>query len=136
MISVTNKKTGTTQQVKVADEVSSRDWFSANVLTPSLPQCPTCDNAQSVDFSNGAYKALGGTVDEGIFDSKCCSTPWPCQFLIALYLHSRVEIRLNTSIPLSLAHSLSRIVCYFFLLTWARPMWVSGGSDVGRLEKL
>lgn len=33
-------------------------------------QCPTCDNSQSIDLSNGAYKALGGTVDEGVFPSK------------------------------------------------------------------
>ena len=51
-IQVLNKQTKTTKRVLVADE------------------CPTCDGSTSVDFSKGAFKALGGTVEEGIFDSK------------------------------------------------------------------
>lgn len=51
-IQVLNKHTKATKRVLVADE------------------CPTCDSSTSVDFSKGAFKALGGTVEEGIFDSK------------------------------------------------------------------
>jgi len=46
---ITNTKTGKTIPVRVADE------------------CPTCDNSQSIDLSTGAFQALGGTVEEGIF---------------------------------------------------------------------
>jgi hypothetical protein len=49
-IQVLNKATGATQKVQVADE------------------CPTCGGPTSVDFSEGAFKALGGTVEEGEFD--------------------------------------------------------------------
>jgi len=48
-VAITNTKTGKTVNVLVADE------------------CPTCNDPQSIDLSNGAYKALGGTVEEGIF---------------------------------------------------------------------
>ncbi|KAF7967455.1 hypothetical protein HWV62_34303 [Athelia sp. TMB] len=30
-------------------------------------ECPTCDNEESIDFSKGAFEALGGTVEEGEF---------------------------------------------------------------------
>jgi len=49
-IQVFNKNTKVTKKVLVADE------------------CPTCDNSNSVDFSKGAFKALGGTAEEGVFD--------------------------------------------------------------------
>lgn len=51
-IQVVNKNTKITKKVLVADE------------------CPTCDSSNSVDFSKGAFKALGGTTEEGVFDSK------------------------------------------------------------------
>lgn len=46
---ITNTENGKTVKVLVADE------------------CPTCNNKQSIDLSTGAYRALGGTVSEGIF---------------------------------------------------------------------
>jgi len=49
-VEITNKKNGKKATVKVADE------------------CPTCNNPQSIDLSTGAFKALGGTTEEGIFD--------------------------------------------------------------------
>jgi hypothetical protein len=49
-IQVFNKQNSATEKVLVADE------------------CPTCDGSNSVDFSKGAFKALGGTVDEGEFE--------------------------------------------------------------------
>jgi len=48
-VQVTNLKNGKTVNVLVADE------------------CPTCDNDKSIDFSEGAFQALGGTVEEGEF---------------------------------------------------------------------
>lgn len=51
-IQVVNKKNNKSQKVQVADE------------------CPTCDGTTSVDFSKGAFDALGGTVEEGVFESK------------------------------------------------------------------
>jgi len=48
-VAITNTKTGKTVNVLVADE------------------CPTCDDPQSIDLSEGAFKALGGTVEEGEF---------------------------------------------------------------------
>jgi len=48
-IMVTNTKNGKTVAVTVADE------------------CPSCTGPSSVDFSEGAFFALGGTVDEGEF---------------------------------------------------------------------
>jgi hypothetical protein len=48
-VAITNDKTGQTVNVLVADE------------------CPTCEDAQSIDLSEGAFKALGGTVEEGEF---------------------------------------------------------------------
>jgi len=49
MVQITNDLNHVTVTVLVADE------------------CPTCDNPQSIDLSQGAFKALGGTVDEGQF---------------------------------------------------------------------
>jgi rare lipoprotein A (peptidoglycan hydrolase) len=46
---ITNTENGKTVKVLVADE------------------CPTCNNKQSIDLSTGAFRALGGTVSEGIF---------------------------------------------------------------------
>jgi len=49
-VAITNLKNGKTLKVLVADE------------------CPGCKNAESIDLSTGAYKALGGTTSEGEFD--------------------------------------------------------------------
>jgi len=48
-VAITNVKNGKTVNVLVADE------------------CPTCSGANSIDLSKGAFFALGGTVDEGVF---------------------------------------------------------------------
>lgn len=48
-VKVTNKNTGTTHKATVVDE------------------CPTCESTGSLDMSEGFFKALGGTTDEGVF---------------------------------------------------------------------
>ncbi|CAO1619002.1 unnamed protein product [Sympodiomycopsis kandeliae] len=48
-ISITNQKTGTTQQATIKD------------------LCPTCGGSQDLDMSKGLFKALGGTENEGVF---------------------------------------------------------------------
>lgn len=49
MVSITNQKTGTTQQAKIVD------------------LCPTCGGSQDLDMSKGLFSALGGTENEGVF---------------------------------------------------------------------
>lgn len=48
-LTVTNQKTGKTQQATVADS------------------CPTCGSSQDLDMSWGLFSALGGTENEGVF---------------------------------------------------------------------
>ncbi|GAA5975615.1 hypothetical protein JCM11641_003547 [Rhodosporidiobolus odoratus] len=38
------------------------------VTATVMDECPSCTNSNSLDLSVGAYKALGGTQDEGQFD--------------------------------------------------------------------
>jgi len=48
-VAITNLKTGKTVDVLVADE------------------CPSCGGSSSIDLSTGAFAALGGVVNDGIF---------------------------------------------------------------------
>lgn len=73
-VDITNVKTGKTVKVLVADV----RVLCHSVSLPSVikigeciqQECPTCKNKQSIDLSTGAFQALGGTVNEGIFDSQ------------------------------------------------------------------
>ena len=56
-VMITNKKNGQQVQATVADA------------------CPTCDSADSIDLSQGAFEALG-SLDEGLLDGEPSSLEW------------------------------------------------------------
>lgn len=51
-ITITNEKTGKTQEATISDE------------------CPTCTSTKDLDMSSGLFSALGGTEEEGVFQMK------------------------------------------------------------------
>jgi hypothetical protein len=62
-----------------------------NLTLTVADDCPTCENANSIDMSISAYHALGGSTEKGIFHS-AFSVIFSLASVLTVVIHSRMEV--------------------------------------------